>query len=107
MNKSRFLIAPLAGLLLTSGCHRDPDLVTNAAGHPVEIRVVGAHRVESGKEQGIISGPAGKITLEPERFRINDLAWTSIREEVPVRVDMRPNLLWVRAGKVTVTMGTR
>ncbi len=100
------LCAVVVGLSVLTGCHRTPELTSHAAGHPLHVRIRGTHKVDTASDRGVITGPAGVVTIEPTRMRVNSLDWVQISQGVSVAIEMQPNRLRVQAGKVTIAQSS-
>ena len=102
---SRFSFAALliVILLAATGCHRTTHVTTAAAGHQINADIEGNHSIESQTNQCVISSQFGKITVERSRVQLDDARWTTIPEDVPVRLRISSGKLWVNAGSVTTS----
>ena len=93
----------LGGLLLViTGCTKSTHLTTKAGGHEIRAKIVGNHSIDSQPDQGTISSPYGKITIERARVKFDDSPWTAIPEGVPVEVSISKGKMWLSAGSVTI-----
>lgn len=93
------LVIPMLGLL---GCSRSTEITTTAAGHLIHIDVKGKHSINSQSDQGTISTPEGKITIERSRVKFDDAQWTAIPEGAAISVKISKGTLWLSVGSVTI-----
>jgi hypothetical protein len=101
-SKFKTSIALIGLLLAITGCMKSTSVTTNAGGHQIRAEIVGNHSIDSQPDQGTISSPFGKITIERTRAKFDDAPWTAIPENVPVRVSIAKGKLWLAAGPVTI-----
>ncbi len=101
-------LTALTGLMLAiTGCTKSTHVTTNAGGHQIRAVIAGDHSITSQPDQGTISSPFGKITIERSRVKFDDAPWTTIPEAVPVQVRMSKGKLWLAAGPVTLKQTVR
>ena len=95
--------AVLTVLMLTvAGCSKTTEITTNAAGHPIRADIKGNHSIETQSDQGVISSPFGKVTIERARVRVEGAPWAAIPEGVPIKVSIAKGKVRVNAGSVTI-----
>ena len=106
MKKSSFKLGtlPVAALLFAlTGCHKSTHIVTSAAGHPITAVVEGNHSVDTQRTGAVIRSQFGKVTIERARVQLDSVRWTTIPEDVPIKVSISSHKQWLTAGPVTVT----
>jgi hypothetical protein len=88
---------------LHTACARKLELTKlEAAGHAISAEIDGAASIESQADFAVITSPHGRVCIEAERVRLDDLDWTAISADVPVSVRITPGRVRIAAGKVTV-----
>lgn len=96
-------ILPAALVLFTLvGCAKTTRISTTAAGHEITAVTTGDHTVDSRDDRGVIQSPYGTVTIESNRVRVDNNAWTAIPEQSPVEVSISRGTVLVTAGRVTV-----
>jgi hypothetical protein len=106
MKNSSFKLGTLAAagvLFALTGCHKSTHLATSAAGHQITAVVEGNHSVDTQPTGTVIRGQFGKVTIERARVQLNSVRWTTIPEDVPVKVSISSHKQWLTAGPVTIT----
>lgn len=103
----RLAAAALASTVCLGACATATRFETAGGGHPIVAFVSGSHTVDSRDTQATISTPSGIVTVERTRTRIDAGAWTTIPDQVPVRIDMSTDTISIRAGSVTVSRTIR
>jgi hypothetical protein len=96
---SFFALLLIAGLV---GCAKATRISTSAAGHEIDLVVSGNHSIESNPVQGVIKSPHGTVTIETNRVRVDNNAWTTIPVRIPVEVHISKGRVLLTAGNVTV-----
>ncbi len=92
------------GLLFAmTGCHKSTHIVTSAAGHPITAVVEGNHSVDTQPTGAVIRSQFGKVTIERDRVQFDAARWTTIPEDVPVKISISNHKQWLTAGPVTIT----
>ena len=105
--KIRLFVALSISVVGLLGCAEAKHVSTQAAGHSVNISVIGQYSVEVSDNRGLIASEFGRVTIEPQRVRLNDSSWTAILEKVPVEVRISRGKLSVAAGPTTTTVTVR
>lgn len=88
--------------LLAAGCTKLPMIATEGAGHVITAEIEGTPSIETHSELAVISGPHGRVMIERERMRLDDLEWTTIPANVPVQISLKRNKAKIIAGNVTI-----
>jgi hypothetical protein len=88
--------------LLLCSCNRTPPIITEGAGHAITAEIEGTPLIETQTDSVVVAGPHGRVTIERERVRLDELDWTAIPADVPVTVTIKRHKVRIAAGPVTI-----
>jgi hypothetical protein len=90
-------------LLILTGCHNSSQIITKAAGHPITAVIEGTHSVDTQPTGAVICSQFAKVRIERARVQLDGVRWTTIPQDVPVKVGIFRHKQWLTAGPVTIT----
>jgi hypothetical protein len=100
------------GAWLVSGCGRKLastatlPVTVQAAGHTIVAEIEGTPVIDRQPGFAVIGGPHGRVTVERNRVRLDELAWTAIPADVPVNISIKRHDVKISAGGTTIRRTT-